>query len=95
MAGRKYSPAEKAAALARWHDARKRGIRSDDAIAAAGVPMTTLRQWLRGGQKRTPRQGIKRPCLCCGGTFVSEGPGNRLCDPCRVTIAGLPPAWSA
>jgi hypothetical protein len=25
----------------------------------------------------------QRPCLCCGTTFASEGPHNRLCDPCR------------
>ena len=25
----------------------------------------------------------KRPCLCCGDTFNSEGPHNRLCNACR------------
>lgn len=25
-----------------------------------------------------------RPCLCCGKTFVSAGPGNRLCSRCRT-----------
>ena len=24
-----------------------------------------------------------RPCLRCGSTFKSEGPHNRMCDPCR------------
>lgn len=28
-------------------------------------------------------RGKKRSCLCCTETFVSEGPHNRLCDPCR------------
>jgi hypothetical protein len=26
---------------------------------------------------------MKRPCLCCGQEFQSEGIHNRLCDPCR------------
>lgn len=25
----------------------------------------------------------KRPCLCCGASFFSSGPGNRLCSECR------------
>lgn len=24
-----------------------------------------------------------RPCLTCGKPFPSEGPGNRMCNPCR------------
>ncbi|WP_300439310.1 hypothetical protein [uncultured Mameliella sp.] len=24
-----------------------------------------------------------RPCLCCGAAFISEGPHNRMCNPCR------------
>lgn len=27
--------------------------------------------------KKTPRT-----CLCCGRTFASDGPGNRICDRC-------------
>lgn len=26
-----------------------------------------------------------RPCMCCGRTFQSEGPHNRLCQKCRTT----------
>lgn len=26
---------------------------------------------------------VQRPCMCCGGTFQSEGPQNRLCNDCR------------
>lgn len=25
----------------------------------------------------------KRPCMCCGNKFASEGPHNRLCNRCR------------
>lgn len=31
----------------------------------------------------------QRPCLCCGQTFASEGPHNRLCDPCRDDASGV------
>jgi hypothetical protein len=29
----------------------------------------------------------RRPCLCCRDLFVSEGPGNRICAPCKSTEA--------
>ncbi|MCW3782610.1 GcrA family cell cycle regulator [Defluviimonas salinarum] len=28
-----------------------------------------------------------RPCLTCSKTFFSEGPGNRICEPCKSTSA--------
>jgi hypothetical protein len=28
-----------------------------------------------------------RKCLCCGRSFNSEGPGNRLCQSCRHTAS--------
>ena len=31
----------------------------------------------------------KRKCLCCGHTFISEGPHNRLCKYHRATIGRL------
>lgn len=30
-----------------------------------------------------PARITRRPCLCCGRAFDSEGPHNRLCDDCR------------
>ncbi|MCL2346468.1 MAG: hypothetical protein FWC58_11535 [Desulfobulbus sp.] len=30
------------------------------------------------------RAAARRPCLCCGQPFVSEGPHNRLCVKCRA-----------
>ena len=30
-----------------------------------------------------PRQTKRRPCLRCTRPFDSEGPGNRMCEPCR------------
>lgn len=32
---------------------------------------------------------VTRACLCCGTSFASEGPHNRLCDPCRTADFGL------
>ncbi|QPM89128.1 hypothetical protein [Pseudooceanicola algae] len=29
------------------------------------------------------RRQKTRNCLCCGGQFLSDGPGNRMCNPCR------------
>ena len=26
----------------------------------------------------------QRPCLCCGNTFMSDGPHHRLCGKCRT-----------
>ena len=33
---------------------------------------------IRKGRERV------RPCMTCQGDFVSEGPHNRMCDPCRI-----------
>ena len=33
----------------------------------------------------------RRPCMCCGTTFTSEGPHNRLCAHCRTRSSALPP----
>lgn len=38
-----------------------------------------------------PKPTTRRPCLCCRRAFDSHGPGNRLCDPCRVRSAGESP----
>ena len=36
-----------------------------------------------GKRQQSAPQGTRRPCLCCGVPFHSEGIGNRLCPPCR------------
>lgn len=33
----------------------------------------------------------RRPCLCCGRPFASEGPHNRLCKNCRQRARTLSP----
>lgn len=30
-----------------------------------------------------------RACLCCGDTFASEGPHNRMCNACRRQTEGF------
>ena len=42
------------------------------------------------GAPRRAARARRRPCLCCGAPFRSEGPHNRLCDPCRGEHAGEP-----
>lgn len=34
-------------------------------------------------------QQRERPCLCCERIFISEGPGNRLCESCRSSTRSL------
>lgn len=54
-----------------------------DGVAVAGpfsnmdVARETLERRKRWAALR------RRPCLCCGRAFDSEGAHNRLCDPCR------------
>lgn len=38
-----------------------------------------------GAATRLEKEGrqAQRACLCCGSQFISEGPHNRLCTPCR------------
>ncbi len=31
----------------------------------------------------------RRPCITCGETFMSEGPGNRMCDKCRANSTAI------
>lgn len=31
-----------------------------------------------------PKGSQERPCLCCKKPFLSAGPMNRLCNPCRA-----------
>lgn len=39
--------------------------------------------------KPKPRRGrTRRPCMCCGAPFDSEGPHNRMCGRCRTCSAG-------
>lgn len=38
---------------------------------------------LRAAGAKLRRRTCPRACLCCGATFQSEGPHNRLCERCR------------
>lgn len=31
----------------------------------------------------------ERGCICCGESFASEGPHNRMCDSCRGATSGV------
>jgi hypothetical protein len=46
--------------------------------------ISTATAAMKGIEKRLRRATApRRPCLCCGQAFPSEGAHNRLCDPCR------------
>lgn len=42
-------------------------------------------KWLRRELAKLPEahRPRLRPCMCCAREFSSDGPHNRLCDPCR------------
>lgn len=40
--------------------------------------------------KLPPAKLVKRPCLCCGQAFASQGAHNRLCVTCRRKDDGGP-----
>ena len=42
-----------------------------------------LRDRLQTAADRKAKRG-ERPCLCCGQSFLSEGPHNRMCSSCRL-----------
>lgn len=42
-------------------------------LERAGIPMTAA----------VPPRAAVRTCVCCRTAFVSTGPHNRICDPCR------------
>lgn len=41
------------------------------------------KQWLNGYRKRERIETKRRECLNCGGSFRSEGIGNRICIRCK------------
>jgi hypothetical protein len=48
------------------------------------TPMTFLELADRQLVKiKRARESTPRPCLCCNREFLSTGPGNRMCGPCR------------
>jgi len=60
---------------------RRHGIRADDrkrSTDRAAIERRAFRQAATSS----------RPCMCCGKRFWSEGPHNRLCDPCRLLPTG-------
>lgn len=54
--------------ISRFFDKRERALAHLDKLRAEADAKTK-----RG----------KRPCMCCGHEFLSEGIHNRMCDPCR------------
>jgi hypothetical protein len=43
------------------------------------------RAWAAADRYAKAARSRIRRCLCCTKAFVSEGPHNRLCDPCRAS----------
>ena len=64
-----------------------------DVVDPAGKIIRTFRHNYDAeqmAQRLTRLDRLKnRPCMCCGHTFSSEGPHNRLCVGCRKQTEGL------
>ena len=61
---------------------------------ASGMAVSWRYRKLRARQelaKAPPKVFRTRPCMRCGVNFASEGPHNRMCDPCRTFADGLSP----
>lgn len=50
------------------------------------------RGW-QGQELRDPSRPppAERPCLRCRQPFLSDGPGNRMCGPCKTKLADASP----
>jgi hypothetical protein len=61
-------------------------------LTRAGVSlsarMSRKERKLEGFRKPRVATMRNRPCMCCGRGFLSEGPHNRLCGPCRLQPSG-------
>lgn len=76
--GARYSAAEDE----RIRTLRAAGNKVRDIAQALGrseESVSSRMRWIDG----VGGQSSKRKCLCCGRTFPSEGPHNRLCGSCR------------
>lgn len=51
---------------------------------STGGSASTQEQCLRSAERHYQKSKMtKRKCLTCSATFLSEGPHNRMCAPCR------------
>lgn len=65
--------AERLAMAARWLQPPRRELAMKGAVAEAEIEKV---------------EGVERSCLNCKALFISDGPGNRLCDACRKLTEG-------
>lgn len=40
-----------------------------------------------GDRLAKKKRQTSRPCISCTDSFASEGPHNRMCDPCRRSVS--------
>ncbi|MCE2523323.1 MAG: hypothetical protein J4F49_08910 [Rhodobacteraceae bacterium] len=52
-------------------------------IKASRLGLTTRPYWNDQFSVNARKRGKARSCLSCRRTFFSEGPGNRICNPCK------------
>lgn len=64
-----------------------RAFMSNGRLAFDGpLPQAKPRSGATRRVRPPPKFGQERRCLRCTRQFISEGPHNRLCDPCREAV---------
>jgi hypothetical protein len=92
MNGRAFTPEEDAAILTAGGTG-KRGWYDPLTIRFSRTAGSLIARYQllldRGLRKPASAQKIRK-CLRCEAVFVSDGPGNRMCDSCGKSDRGLP-----
>lgn len=66
------------------------GATIDEIVRLTGLQKSTIRHRIEMDIRPRPKTP-PRKCLCCGRTFASTGPGNRMCARCRARAADVSP----
>jgi hypothetical protein len=63
----------------------------DGSVRISGVLSRVAAQYIRDRMVRAAERPMTlRACLCCGASFESEGPHNRMCNTCRRRAEPFP-----
>jgi hypothetical protein len=92
--GQPFTPAEDAqlyalrAARMSWSAVAKAMGRSDGTVCRLRHIKLEERRAAEAEAARRAARCRERACMTCGTAFLSAGPGNRMCDPCRELPSG-------
>ena len=74
------------AELIGWQEVREPGQRRDNAVVLTDLGRPLAFDLLAAAGDEAPHFAPwqERDCMTCPATFLSEGPGNRMCPECRA-----------